>query len=96
MANKAEEQQSPPTHTEIEMAIVAADPFEAGGRKCPYCQVKDKDYVLDFININNYEKSIDVNECNECQGIYMVVESPKLNAPLPVHAKWLIKDDASQ
>lgn len=89
--------QRPPTHSEFEMAIIPAKVFDANGRKCPYCQVKDEDYVLDFININNYEKAIDVSECNECEGVYMVVESPALdNVPEAILAKWSVKDDAIQ
>lgn len=77
----------------FDMAIVPAWLFNRNA-VCPYCDAKETDYVVDYIDLKKSNKSVDIMECGECEEAYLVVENPSLlEAKEPIFTKWHVVDE---
>lgn len=76
----------------FDIAVVPAHVHDIDNQ-CPYCAIKDQDYVIDYIDIKKTDRKVDIIQCAECEEIYLVVENPiLLEAKRPVFTKWHIVD----
>jgi hypothetical protein len=85
--------EGPGATVSFDMAIVPGW-LHARNPVCPYCESKDDDYVIDYIDIKKSNRSVDIIQCAECEEAYLVVEQPALlEAKEPIFTKWHVVDE---